>query len=212
MPESFRAFMMFSAKDGGWQRYVTDGEYAGDALVTGDGTYTVYIKGADFEATGKAVTAEVFLVDIIDLGEAMVHLGTLKEKAGGGLTDTDLEVTVKVFVDGVEVAVNNGNILKGDIEGNGRLRLELFNIHGTGTKDKPVVDPLLLEPETEIKVEFTLSGTGIEGEDTDPDPVDPDPTDPDEAPDLTWLWISLSSVAVVSIGVVVYFVVIKKRS
>ncbi|MGI6768557.1 MAG: hypothetical protein ACOX43_05705 [Bacilli bacterium] len=226
MPESFRAFMMYSSEEGGWERYTTDGEYAGDALVTGDGTYTVYIKAADFGWTEKAKTAQVFLIDIVDLGEAMVHLGTLKEAAAGGLTDTDLKVTVKVFVDGVEVQVNNSNIIVGDIEGNGRLRLELYNIWGSGTADKPVVNPELLEPESEIKVEFTLEGTGIDSEDPngedpngedpngeDPNGEDPngeDPSDVDDK-DWLWLWISLGVVALVGVGAVVYFIVIKKK-
>lgn len=161
LPESFNAFMMFSDISGAWENYGPG--TSGDTQVTGDGTYTVFLNASDIGATGQATEGQVFLIDIENLGEAMYQVGTLKEDPDNddALTVTDLEVTLKVWVDGNLVESNDAKIIKGDIEGNKRLRLELYNIWGTGTADNPVVDPLLLNPADEIKVEFTLSGTGI---------------------------------------------------
>jgi hypothetical protein len=105
--------------------------------------------------------AQVFLVDIQELGKAMVALGTLREDASGALRETDLKVTVKVFVDGEEVPVRQDRIVVGDIEGNGRLRIELYNAWGP-TGDLPAIDPALITPENMLEIEFTLEGTGIE--------------------------------------------------
>lgn len=159
MPTEFNAFMMFSDTSDAWQSYAPG--TSGDTTVIGDGKYTVSLKASDIGATGKAEMGQVFLVDIEGLGRAMVELGTLSEADDESLTVTDLEVAVKVWVDGVEVNVKNKNILMGDIEGNERLRLELYNAWGTGTADAPVVMPELLTPEDEIVVEFTLVGTGL---------------------------------------------------
>lgn len=158
-PESYNAFMMFSDVSGAWEKYAPG--TSGDTAVIGDGIYTVYLTAAEVGATGPATEGQVFLVDIENLGEAMVNLGTLKEADNESLTITDAKVKVKVFIDGKEVISRNKNILIGDIEGNGRFRIELFNKWGTGTQDSPVVTPDQLTPESEIKVMFSLEGTGL---------------------------------------------------
>ena len=165
LPENFKAFMMFSSEEGGWQRYEAALDLAGDVLITGDGTYTVYIDSTfgggnnGSAVTGTAVTPQVFLIDIIGFGDAMEFVGTMEE---GVVVAEDFSVTVQVWIDGTEITANNGRILKGDLESNGRLRLEFYNIFGTGTETAPVVDPALLVPSQEVRVTFTLSGTGID--------------------------------------------------
>ncbi len=159
MPSEFNAFMMFSDVSGAWETYAPG--VSGDTAVIGDGKYSVYVKAEDIGAEAQATEGQVFLIDIENLGEAMVHLGTLQEADDASLTVTDLEVTVEVFVDGVKVDSKNKNILTGDLEGNGRLRLELYNVWGSGTADLPVVMPGLLTPAEEIRVDFTLVGTGL---------------------------------------------------
>lgn len=168
IPESFNAFMMFSDTDEErWQVY--NPGFSGDAAVTGDGTFTVYLKAQDLNdaeatnvyATEKAQGAQVFLIDIEELGKALVALGTLRENAAGELKDTDVKVEVKVFVDGKEIQVTQNRIAIGDIEGNGRLRIELYNAWGP-TVDTPAIDPAQITPEDELRIEFTLTGTGIE--------------------------------------------------
>jgi hypothetical protein len=154
LPESFNAFMMFSDTGGFWESYAPGTD--GDCDVLGDGVYVVSLSADDIGATGQAVAGQVFLIDIEGLGKAMRFMGTLNDE-----NDTDLEVEIRVFVDGTEVTVNNANILKGDLEGNDRLRLEFYNTWGTGTADNPVVSPDVLTPETEIVVWFKLVGTGL---------------------------------------------------
>lgn len=161
LPSEFNAFMMFSDVSGAWESYSSG--TPGDTKVTGDGTYTVYLKASDIGATGKATEGQVFLIDIEQLGVAMKEIGTLTEDPNkeDSFTITDLQVAIKVWIDGQEVKSDSSRILKGDIEGNGRLRLEFYNAWGSGTADMPVVSPDLLTPAEEIKVEFTLTGTGI---------------------------------------------------
>lgn len=158
-PESYNAFMMFSDPSGAWEMYAPG--TSGDTAVIGDGVYSVYLKADEVGAKGKATEGQVFLIDIENLGEAMVNLGTLKEADDESLTVTDLVAKVKVFVDGNEVISRDKNIILGDLEGNGRLRLELFNKWGSGTADNPVVMPDVLTPENEIMVQFSLEGTGL---------------------------------------------------
>ncbi len=153
-PTSFNAFMMFSDTGGIWENYASG--TSGDVAVTGDGVYEVSLTAADAGATGQAVAGQVFLIDIEGLGKAMRYYGTMDDE-----NNTDLVVAVRVFIDGVEVTVNNSNIIVGDIEGNDRLRIELYNTWGAGTADAPVVDPSLLTPSSSIVVWFTLVGTGI---------------------------------------------------
>lgn len=166
MPENFKAILMFASETGGWQRFDPELDLAGDTLITGDGTYTVYLDSTfgggnnGTAVTGAAVTPQVFLIDIIDFGNAMKSVDNLDND--GVVTAEDFTVSVQVFIDGTEVSANSDRILYGDIEGNGRLRFELYNIYGTGTMDVPVVDPSLLVPATEIRVTFTISGSGID--------------------------------------------------
>lgn len=154
LPDSFNAFMMFSDTSGAWESYAAG--TSGDCSVIGDGVYEVSLNATDIGATGAAVAGQVFLIDIEGLGKAMRFLETMDDE-----NNTDLVVEVRVFVDGTEVTVNNSNILVGDIEGNDRLRLELYNTWGTGTADLPVVAPELLTPANEIVVWFKLVGTGM---------------------------------------------------
>jgi len=136
-------------------------------MILGDGVWEVSITREQAGGTGQAIADEsgfVFLVDIEELGKAMAYIGTLREDPNNGdaLTDTDAEVSVEIYVDGDKVSgVRNENIKFGDIEGNGRLRLELVNTWGTGTIDNPVAMTSRLNPNDEIKVVFTLKGTGF---------------------------------------------------
>ncbi|MCL2052738.1 MAG: hypothetical protein FWG91_13585 [Lachnospiraceae bacterium] len=160
-PTAFNAFIMFQDNGGGeWSNFSPG--VGNDTMILGDGVWEVSITREQAGGIGQAIPDEsglVFLVDIEELGKAMVFAGTLWEE--DGLTGTDAEVSVEVYVDGSLVSgINNDNIKYGDIEGNGRLRLELVNTWGTGTLENPVVMPSRLVPNDEIKVVFTLKGTG----------------------------------------------------
>jgi hypothetical protein len=101
----------------------------------------------------------------------MEAAGTLTEDDAEKWIVTDAEAKVAVFVDGVKINSKSSNIALGDIEVNGRLRIDLFNAYdGAGTAENPVVSPSDLTPESEIKVVFSLSGTGLNSDaDTDLD-------------------------------------------
>ncbi len=162
IPTEFNAFMMFADGTGVWENY--NPGVAGDAKILGDGKWEVVTTAAQLGATAQAAPDPeklVFLVDIEGLGDAMKAVGTLREAADGSFTDTDAKATVEVYVDGVKVNSKNKNILMGDLEGNGRFRLELYNAYGSGTKDNPVVMPETMTPNSEVKVVFTLEGTGF---------------------------------------------------
>ena len=64
---------------------------------------------------------------------------------------------------GLKIDVNNDLIKVGDLEGNGRIRFEIYNIYGSGTADNPplVVDDL--DGWTECKVTFSLEGLDAAG-------------------------------------------------
>ncbi len=168
----FNAFLMFADGSKAWENY--EAGVGTECTVLGDGVYEVSLSAEQCGATGQAAPDEsalVFLVDIEGLGQAMIDAGTLDMNDDEKYIVTDAVAKVAVFVDGEEVTSKSSNIVLGDIEQNGRLRIDLFNAYdNAGTAEKPVVSPALLTPEKEIKVVFSLSGTGFNSDaDTDID-------------------------------------------
>ncbi|MCL2717379.1 MAG: hypothetical protein FWE14_01155 [Lachnospiraceae bacterium] len=227
-PSSFNAFMMFQDAGGGeWSNFASG--VGNDMEILGDGVWEVSITRDQAGGTGQAIPDEsglVFLVDIEELGRAMVHAGTLWEDIeSGGMTGTDAEVSVEVYVDGELVSgIRNENIKYGDIEGNGRLRLELVNTWGTGTIENPVVMPSRLVPNDEIKVVFTLKGTGFNSDydwgsaEEAPAPAEeaapaatPAPAQTDDSGNNTTLIIIIVVVVVLVGGGGAYFFISKKK-
>ena len=162
----WNAFMMFSdGKEESWQNF--NPGVGTEASVTGDGVYEVAIKAEDVNAKTKAEPQEgalVFLVDIQDLGKAMASVGTLKENDEGALKVCDAKVKIAVFVDGQRITSNSDSLVLGDIEGNGRLRIDISNAYdgsGTGIGENPACDTAALTPEKEVRVVFAISGTGV---------------------------------------------------
>lgn len=174
---------------------------AGTAEVTKDGTYTVSI--ADIKAstvdedTGEetmgAVQGEgavVFNVDIADLGTALGigkdcegydDLKTGAEKMefakSKGINVTDVKLTQVKDGETTEVAVDSSKILFGDIEGNGKLRIELYNEYGDTKADAPLKVSDIFFNES-LNVTFTISGIdAILGGNTTPDETDAPATD-----------------------------------
>lgn len=174
---------------------------AGTAEVTKDGTYTVSIAdikaSAVDEETGEetmaAVTAEgamVFNVDIADLGTA---LGFGKDCEGydknmsaaekmelaksKGVNVTDVKITQVKDGETTEIAVDSSKILFGDIEGNGKLRIELYNEYGDTKNDAPLKVSDIYFNEG-LNVTFTISGIdAILGGNTTPDETEAPATD-----------------------------------
>jgi len=162
----WNAFMMFSdGKENSWQNF--NPGVGTEASVTGDGVFEVAIKAEDVNATTKAepqAGALVFLVDIQDLGKAMQSVGTLRANDKDELKDTDAKVKFAAFVDGKRITTNSDSLVLGDIEGNGRFRIDISNAFdgsGTGIGENPACDTDALTPEKEVRVVFAISGTGV---------------------------------------------------
>ena len=140
---------------------------------TGDGTYDVTIFGSaavdenlvlNIDINGAQDYLSVDLTNIVDnkVPGTDVHINSIKidgsegsEGEGGG--------TTPVVNPGLKIDVNNDLIKVGDLEGNGRIRFEIYNIYGSGTADNPplVVDDL--DGWTECKVSFSLEGLDAAG-------------------------------------------------
>lgn len=174
---------------------------AGTAEVTKDGTYTVSIAdikaSAVDEETGEETMAAVqgegavvFNVDIADLGTALGvgkdcegydDLKTGAEKMefakSKGINVTDVKISQTKDGETTEVAVDSSKILFGDIEGNGKLRIELYNEYGDTKADAPLkVSDIFFNEK--LDVTFTISGIdAILGGNTTPDETDAPATD-----------------------------------
>ncbi|HHU74499.1 MAG TPA: hypothetical protein GXZ28_07775 [Clostridiales bacterium] len=169
MPSEFTAYMLFSSLNGNWECYDPLENGANTVTVLGDGTYEVVMRADDIGATGPADAAQVFIIDIIDMGTAMEHLGTVyaSHLEGGVPQENDIEVSAEVYVDGNKVSFKSGKILYGDFEDKGRFRMEFYNEWGFNNamiKNDPPTIPENICPEEEIKVIFKLKGTGLNTE------------------------------------------------
>lgn len=178
---AYEAFLMYASSDWSVQCMDATSENATKADVTGDGTYTVAISGFEWEdedtaemvpATGTGAT--VFCVDIDGLANA---LGCGKDAEGydaletaadkmafaqaTGLKISDVVITA-TNTDGTstDIAVDESKLYYGDIEGNGKIRLEIFNAYGDTSKDAPI-DAAGFSFDDSLSVTFTVSGTGM---------------------------------------------------
>ena len=178
------AFLMYTDNSWLWGCWNASEFPAGTADITADGTYTVFvdstlpaaqIEDADTgEMVGCTATgAQVFCVDIDGLATAK-NAGagadgyddckTGKEKQAfaeaAGITVSDVIVTT-TSADGTvtDVAVNQDNVIFGDIEGNGKIRIEIFNAYGD-TVNAPAVDVADITFDEKIAVTFTIEGVG----------------------------------------------------
>ena len=178
---AYEAFLMYASSDWSVQCMDATSENATTADVTGDGTYTVAISGFEWEdedtaemvpATGTGAT--VFCVDIDGLANA---LGCGKDAEGyegletsadkmalaqaTGLKISDVVITA-TNTDGTStnIAVDESKLYYGDIEGNGKIRLEIYNAYGDTSKDAPI-DAAGFSFDDSLSVTFTVSGTGL---------------------------------------------------
>ena len=173
------AFLMYASSDWSVQCMAADSENATTADVTGNGTYTVSISGFEWEdeetgemvpATGTGVT--VFCVDIADLAtdlgcgkdaEGYEELTTGAEKMAfaqaTGLKISDVVITA-TNSDGstTDIAVDESKLIYGDIEGNGKIRLEIYNAYGDTSKAAPISTDWSFDDS--LSVTFTISGLG----------------------------------------------------
>jgi hypothetical protein len=158
-PDGYPAFLMFGDEDWTWENLKPG--TAGDTVVLGDGVYEVFISKETLpeDKTAEDPTgASVFNIDITDLGAAMSEIGTVYSSKEAG---NQLEVAIAVFVDNERVEVRNDRLIYGDIENNKKLRIEIYNVYGTGTMDLSPIAPEKITPKQELRVVFSLKGTGF---------------------------------------------------
>lgn len=178
---AYEAFLMYASSDWSVQCMEATSANATTADVTGDGTYTVSISGFEWEdeetaemVPATANGATVFCVDIDGLANALgcgkdaegyEGLETSAEKMAlaqaTGLTISDVVITA-TNSDGTstDIAVDESKLYYGDIEGNGKIRLEIYNAYGETSKDAPI-DAAGFSFDDALSVTFTISGTGM---------------------------------------------------
>ena len=78
-----------------------------------------------------------------------------------GLKISDVVITA-TNTDGTstDIAVDESKLYYGDIEGNGKIRLEIYNAYGETSKDAPI-DAAGFSFDDSLSVTFTVSGTGL---------------------------------------------------
>ena len=169
-------FLMYAAGDWSVSAMGTDSYPDGNIDVTADGTYTVTTGGFmwEDEETGDLVPATatgatVFCVDITDLANDLGFatagvdgMDTTADKMAlaqsKGIQISDVKVsTTNADGTSTDYAVDSSKVLYGDIEGNGKLRIEVYNEYGDTKNDAPF-DHDSVEFDNTISVTFTISG------------------------------------------------------
>ena len=181
---AYEAFLMYTDTNWGWGCWKAEEFPAGTVDVTADGTYTVYVDNTistatvEDEETGEDVAAvaagaQVFCVDIDGLAadynagkdaEGYENCQTGADKMAfakaAGIEVSDVKVTT-YSTDGTttDVAVDQSKVIFGDIEGNGKIRIEIYNAYGD-TSAAPAVNVEDINFDEKIAVTFTISGLG----------------------------------------------------
>ena len=114
--------------------YVLPATYT-DAVITGDGTYTVEASGLDWSVTGDS---------------GFNTIGVSTNLPAEGVTVSD----VKLYVDGVETMAYDAAVVEG-LDNNTYLKINVINVWNTECTTYTGAFPA-----ESIKVEFTVSGLG----------------------------------------------------
>lgn len=118
-----------------------------DAIVTGDGTYTVWME-PDAAASG----AVVFVVDVKGLAADIADMSSVKAEVVSITTDAEVSNYSK------NIAVDNSKILFNNKDGNGTDgRIEIYNEYGS-TKDDPGVSQSDISFNGRMVITFTIAG------------------------------------------------------
>lgn len=125
------------------------GENKGSVQVNGDGTYTVEV-----DVTEAASGVIVFVIDL--KGQASL-LGKVDGYINSIIIDTDNTVGE---CNAMSEKIDNSKVLKGDIEGKGNYRFEIYNQWGSGSAKNPPFDASVLTFSNNLVVNFTVSGLG----------------------------------------------------
>ena len=161
------------AKDRGTMEFKADGTVIVNDLGNGtsyNGTYTVDTENKTISLTGaKILHLENFdaLVSnwstelkVLSLTEHGLQIAALRDQSDEGpcLLVHNFASSSLVGGNGAKLEINNDNLIFRDIEGNGNLRLEIYNEYGAGTKDAPVVNPASINFNQNMQVTFKLEG------------------------------------------------------
>ncbi|MBN2164695.1 MAG: hypothetical protein JW717_00295 [Marinilabiliaceae bacterium] len=149
------AYIVFA--DGSWSTQQWDPGNAGDCQVTGDGTYTVSVNGV-----ARGLT--VFCVDIVGLA-TLPDDSTALNNVNAYVNSIYVDQNKDVLYTSSGVEILNENLVAGDIENNGNLRLEIYNTFGA-TVNNPVIPAESVQFSEQLAVTFTLSGLGDLGDST----------------------------------------------
>lgn len=136
-----------SFADSSWDPSYWGGTPKFDALVTGDGEYTVWMStSADVEG------AVVFCIDIAGMASDLVDVSAVKAEIVDITTDQNEDKIVKY------VPVDNSKILFNNKDGNGTDgRIEIYNEYGD-TKANPGVSQSDVNFAGRMAITFTISG------------------------------------------------------
>ena len=178
---AYNGKMMFA--DGSWAASDMDDENL--TTITGDGTYTVSTNfpawqdqdtGDETPALANGTT--VFCVDIVGLAtdknagkgtDAFAALedgdfaGKMAVAKDAGIEVSDVKVTL-TDADGnkTDLAVDQSKVYFGDLEGNGNIRIELYNEYGAKSES---IDRSAIVDATDIAVTFTITGIDAAADD-----------------------------------------------
>lgn len=137
-----------SYASGDWSTSYWGGTPKQDALVNGDGTYTVWMP-----ASAAASGAMVFVVDIKGLAADLTDVSAVKAEIVSVTTDADIEMklckTINVDSDKVRFVNKDGDGTNG--------RIEIYNEYGD-TKADPGVSQSDISFNGRMCIKFTISG------------------------------------------------------
>lgn len=174
------------SKDGTYTVAISDLQRSGIDEESGDEImYAPVCEGAvvfNVDIDGLADALGVATKDVDDLKTGADKMNYAKEK---GINVTDVKITQVKDGETTEVAVDSSKILFGDIEGNGKLRIEFYNEYGD-TKADPSVNLSDIYFNESLSVTFTITGIDAilgTGEEPTDEPTDEPTTDePTEEP------------------------------
>lgn len=142
---AYNAALSFASSD--WSVSYWGGTPKQDALVNGDGTYTVWMSTEN--ASSGAI---VFCIDIAGLANDIADMSAVKAEIVSIVTDADMsKLCVNVPVDNAKIAFNNkdGNNVDG--------RIEIYNAYGSTAND-PGVSQSDIHFCGRMAVTFSISG------------------------------------------------------
>ena len=142
--KDYQAFLKYTDYSWGAGNWDFNADGNGSVIVNGDGTYAIDL------ATGPAFGAIVFCLDITDLAADL----------GADNVYVNIDAIIMDPDDSQIIAPKAGKIIWGDIESNGKMRIEIYNEYGA-TKEDPAIDPASIVFKENMAVRFTI--TGIDG-------------------------------------------------